>query len=501
MVVASAGRGHLLCGGLGALVVYEACRMLLMRAVSVSLWDIWSNWSAVIQRQRWPTPPLLVTESSRSRRKSRAMKVLRDVTKIHGTLGMDFGGTLAKCVMAEHLASQMPAEFEDPTTASAIGTTHAELALKIQRRQRCQDTLPATDPESSAASSTSSDDDLQDDTFSMQFMSGPTAVLEEMLVESHQRRRWNSEDHPSHAKPRQVCATGGGAHKLRQHVLEEFNVDLVPVHEMESVIEGLLALHALRPPGSLFTVSEAGTNVPVPWPEELFPLLLINMGSGVSVLRVDGLQRGPDGEQMPKFRRVGGTPCGGATFLGLAKLLTRRADMGFHAALELASRGEAAKVDKLVRDIYGDEGSAHLGLSPRHTAAHFGKLVAMNASASHWPSDESDEAWPSDEDVVASLLDMVSQASAVLAKAHAAELGVSGSRRIFFSGGFVSANPRARAALARNLRALGDEALFLQHSDFLGALGALSRSWPGGPSALRRKWQIIDGPCPYQSSQ
>jgi hypothetical protein len=33
-------------------------------------------------------------------------------------------------------------------------------------------------------------------------------------------------------------------------------VELVPVQEMESVIEGLLALHALRPPESLFTVSE-----------------------------------------------------------------------------------------------------------------------------------------------------------------------------------------------------------------------------------------------------
>mmetsp|Transcript_28255 Transcript_28255/g.59380 ORF Transcript_28255/g.59380 Transcript_28255/m.59380 type:complete len:129 (-) Transcript_28255:143-529(-) len=101
--------------------------------------------------------------------------------------------------------------------------------------------------------------------------------------------------------------------------------------------------------------------------------------------------------------------------------------------------------------------------------------------------------WPSDEDMVASLLDMVSQASAVLAKAYAGGLGKEGGgRRIFFSGGFVSANPRARAALARNLRALGDEALFLRHSDFLGALGALTRSWPGGPRAFRREWRCSD---------
>ena len=75
-----------------------------------------------------------------------------------------------------------------------------------------------------------------------------------------------------------------------------------------------------------------------------------------------------------------------------------------------------------------------------------------------------------DADVIAALLDMVVQASAVLAKAHVNDVkGASASGgRVFFSGGFVSANPLARAALARSLRALGCEALFFRHSDFLG---------------------------------
>ena len=48
--------------------------------------------------------------------------------------------------------------------------------------------------------------------------------------------------------------------------------------------------------------------VAVAWPEPLFPFLLVNMGSGVSVVRVDSEDH---------FARVGGTACGGATFLGL----------------------------------------------------------------------------------------------------------------------------------------------------------------------------------------
>ena len=45
----------------------------------------------------------------------------------------------------------------------------------------------------------------------------------------------------------------------------------------------------------------------------------------------------------------------------------------------------------------------------------------------------------------------------VLAKAHATSDPATPLTRVFFSGGFVSANPLARAALARSLRALGCE--------------------------------------------
>lgn len=48
-------------------------------------------------------------------------------------------------------------------------------------------------------------------------------------------------------------------------------------------------------------------------PCSVYPYLLINIGSGVSIVKVNG-----DG----KFQRVGGTSMGGGTFWGLGSLLT-----------------------------------------------------------------------------------------------------------------------------------------------------------------------------------
>merc|ERR1719410_527122 len=119
------------------------------------------------------------------------------------------------------------------------------------------------------------------------------------------------------------------------------------------------------------------------------------MGSGVSILRVTS---------MDSFERVGGTACGGATFLGLIRLMTSART--FEEALELAKRGNADCVDKLVEDIYGSDGCKHLGLPGSMTAAHFGKLAKGTGCTA------AEEA-----DVAAALLQMVTQASTVLTRA------------------------------------------------------------------------------------
>lgn len=45
---------------------------------------------------------------------------------------------------------------------------------------------------------------------------------------------------------------------------------------------------------------------------EIFPLLLVNIGSGVSMIRFDSAS---------DFKRITGTPLGGGFFLGLSHLI------------------------------------------------------------------------------------------------------------------------------------------------------------------------------------
>ena len=89
-----------------------------------------------------------------------------------------------------------------------------------------------------------------------------------------------------------------------------------------------------------------------PQTAEHYPYLLVNIGSGVSMVRVDGES---------KFTRVSGTNIGGGTFWGLCKLLTGMDN--FDDILALSSQGDNSNVDMLVGDIYGGRDYTGIGLS------------------------------------------------------------------------------------------------------------------------------------------
>lgn len=99
----------------------------------------------------------------------------------------------------------------------------------------------------------------------------------------------------------------------------------------------------------------------------LYPYLLVNIGSGVSMIKVDG-----DGA----YERVSGTNLGGGTFWGLCRLLTRV--RSFDEMLRLSSRGDSSKVDMLVGDIYGGKDYEALGLSAETIASSFGRVVSQD---------------------------------------------------------------------------------------------------------------------------
>jgi type II pantothenate kinase len=240
------------------------------------------------------------------------------------------------------------------------------------------------------------------------------------------------------------------------------------VKELQAVVDGLLFINAYgQHTSSLFTIGKDNKPQRLPWPEPLFPFILVNLGSGVSILRVDS-------EKENDYVRVGGTACGGATFLGLARAMTSAAT--FADAMQLAEKGDAKKCDLLVQDIYGEEGSASLGLPASLTAANFGKFCNP-------PGEETDDLC-SEQDTAHALLQMVTQQSVLLSSAYAKQADCVD--RVFFVGGFVEeANHLSRVAIASNYRSLGGCAYFLEHCDYLGALGSLRASMRATGSSPR----------------
>ncbi|GKE21437.1 pantothenate kinase 2, partial [Tanacetum coccineum] len=115
---------------------------------------------------------------------------------------------------------------------------------------------------------------------------------------------------------------------------------------------------------------------------DMYPYLLVNIGSGVSMIKVDG-----DG----KFLRVSGTNVSGGTYWGLGRLLTKGDDMHttqsdvhttkshvFNELLELSQRGDCSSVDMLVGDIYVGLDYSKIGLSASTIASSFGKAISEN---------------------------------------------------------------------------------------------------------------------------
>ncbi|KAK8636686.1 hypothetical protein V6N13_124426 [Hibiscus sabdariffa] len=138
-----------------------------------------------------------------------------------------------------------------------------------------------------------------------------------------------------------IKATGGGAFKFADLFKEKLGLNLDKEDEMECLVTGanflLKAVHQ-----EAFTYLDGWKEFVQIDPNDLYPYLLVNIGSGVSMIKVDG-----DG----KFERVSGTSLGGGTFWGLGRLSTNCKN--FDELLELSHQGNNRVIDMLVGDIYG----------------------------------------------------------------------------------------------------------------------------------------------------
>ncbi|KAK1280437.1 Pantothenate kinase 2 [Acorus gramineus] len=247
-----------------------------------------------------------------------------------------------------------------------------------------------------------------------------------------------------------IKATGGGAYKFADVFKDRLGVSIDKEDEMDCLVAGAnFLLKAIR--HEAFTHMEGQKEFVQIDHNDLFPYLLVNIGSGVSMIKVDG-----DG----KFERVSGTNVGGGTYWGLGRLLTKC--KSFDELLELSQRGDNSNVDMLVGDIYGGVDYSKIGLSALTIASSFGKTISENKELSDYRP----------EDISLSLLRMISYNIGQISYLNALRYGL---KRIFFGGFFIRGHAYTMDTIsfAVHFWSKGQaQAMFLRHEGFLGALGA-----------------------------
>ena len=180
-----------------------------------------------------------------------------------------------------------------------------------------------------------------------------------------------------------IRATGGGSYKYERIFREQIGVRLVRLDEMACTVAGLNFLLTsvnqevyFYPPPATRSPLPAGVieRQFIESSASPFPYLLVNIGSGVSIVKVVGHDQ---------FQRVSGSALGGGTFWGLAKMLFDC--NSFDEIIELTHDGDNSKVDMLVGDIYGGA-YQNIGLDPSIIAASFGKATMRDDNARHQTS-------------------------------------------------------------------------------------------------------------------
>lgn len=288
----------------------------------------------------------------------------------------------------------------------------------------------------------------------LKFPSNKTMEFVSFVAETNLHEKYGPE------KIKEVNATGGGAYKYAESVKKQLGITIKQKDEMQSLIRGLNFL-LLNVENEAFTYDWrkgetkylSCSKQRVLDPGYPFPYLLVNIGSGVSVLKVDS----PD-----SFERVSGSSLGGGTFWGLCKLLTDI--QSFDEVKELSNQGDNKTVDLIVGDIYGSNYQA-LGLGADVIASSLGKIATAREDIKNQDHRRAD--------IVKSLLFMISNNIAQIGFLNAQLHKI---KRIFFSGGFLQENEYVygRFSYGVDFWSKGEmAATFLRHNSYLGALGAL----------------------------
>jgi len=234
---------------------------------------------------------------------------------------------------------------------------------------------------------------------------------------------------------------------------------------------------------------------------DIYPYLLVNIGSGVSMIKVSGPR---------EYERIGGTSLGGGTLWGLLSLITGARN--FDDMLAMAEKGDNTAVDMLVGDIYGT-GYAKIGLKSDTIASSFGKVYKMKREAERAAEDgtglgskdlgvavdgeeEDGKTTFRHEDISRSLLyavryvllhpgryvsPILTRNSYNIGQIAYLQSSVHSLEHIYFGGSFIRGHRQTMNTLsyAINYWSKGTkQAYFLRHEGYLGAVGAFLKRQP-----------------------
>ena len=234
-------------------------------------------------------------------------------------------------------------------------------------------------------------------------------------------------------------------------------------------------------PCEVFTYSETDPMHFAETRADIYPYLLVNIGSGVSMIKVSGPRQ---------YERVGGTSLGGGTLWGLLSLLTGATT--FAEMLGMAERGDNTTVDMLVGDIYGTD-YGKIGLKSSTIASSFGKVFKMKrqaeGDAEHFGGLANKDREQIDgvngleqafkaEDISRSLLYAVSNNIGQIAYLQCEKHNL---ERIYFGGSFIRGHRQTISTLSYAIKfwSKGEKkAFFLRHEGYLGSVGAFLKRQP-----------------------
>jgi type II pantothenate kinase len=148
-----------------------------------------------------------------------------------------------------------------------------------------------------------------------------------------------------------------------------------------------------------------------------------------------------------KVAHLGGTPLGGGSFAGIARLI--EPSLTYEAMMAAAARGDRRRADVMVSDAY-PEGIGRIGADM--TAAH----LAKRGSASI-------------DDVLAALLNLHGENIAQIGASRAIIAQIP---RLVLVGGFAHENPALVASITSMASLFGVQTRLAPHPAWAGALGA-----------------------------